>query len=286
MDAFPAFYPLRDRKVVIAGNGEPADARARLFAGSPAVVVRIEGPVALGVSAYAGAHLAFVASHDNDFAKGAAAAARAAGVPVNVFDRPALSDFHTPAIVDRGAVVAAVGTAGAAPLLAQTLRADLEAHVPEGVGPLAAVLGKRRDAVTSAFPDLAQRRSFLRAVLASPVARTADADALDAMIAAGWAAVGRAWLIAMPHAADLISIRAQRALNSADIVIAPASSASLIATHARRDAERLTLGAAEIAERVRGGALVAVIDPSPRLAAELAALGVCAEVLNPAPPQP
>jgi precorrin-2 dehydrogenase/sirohydrochlorin ferrochelatase len=293
MDAFPAFFPLKGRRVAIAGHGEPAEARARLFVGSPAEVVRLEGPEALEAEAYAGVHLAFVASHDDGFAEAAAAAARAARIPVNVFDRPALSDFHTPAIVDRGAVVAAVGTAGSAPLLAQMLRSEIESRLPEGVGRVADLLGARRPALTAAFPDLAQRRGFLRAVLASPAARAAEAGdmataaaALDALIAAGWTNVGRAWLIEAPAADDLISVRAQRALNFADVVVAPDRAAGLLATHARRDAERplpQSTSAAEIAARVRDGALVAMIDPPPGLGAELAKLGVAAEILKPAP---
>lgn len=295
MDAFPAFFPLRGRRVVIAGAGEPAEARARLFAGSPAEVTRIVGQAALDPAAYRGAHLAFIVSPDEDFAREAAAAARAGGAMVNVFDRPALSDFHTPAIVDRGGVVAAVGTAGSAPLMAQMLRAEIEARVPEGAGRLADLLGERRHAVTTAFPDLAERRGFLRAVLASPVARAAEAgdaaaaSAIDAMIAAGWSGVGRVWLIAAPAAEDLISVRAQRALNFADVVVAPDEASGLVATHARRDAERRTLdkaGPAEIADLVRARRLVAVIDPPATLAGALAAAGVDAEILNPAPPGP
>ncbi len=118
MDIFPAFYPLTGRRVVIAGEGEPAESKARLFDGSPAEVVRLTGDQALDPSAYAGAAIIFIASWDEAFALAATAAARTAGAPVNVVDRPAMSDFHTPAIIDRGAVVAAIGTGGGAPVLA------------------------------------------------------------------------------------------------------------------------------------------------------------------------
>jgi siroheme synthase-like protein len=293
MDAFPAFFPLRGRRVVIAGQGEPAEARARLFAGSPAQLVRIDGQEALEPTAYQGAALAFIASHDEGFAREAAAAARAGGAMVNVFDRPALSDFHTPAIVDRGPVVAAIGTSGSAPLMAQLLRAEVEARVPEAAGRLATLLGERRAALTSAFPDLVQRRSFLRAVLAGPVARATEAGdmaaggaALDRLIAAGWTSVGRAWLITQPADEDLISLRAQRALNFADVVVASGEASVLIALHARRDAERRTFetaGPAEIADLVRAGRLVAVIDPPATLAGALAEERVAVETLNPAP---
>jgi precorrin-2 dehydrogenase/sirohydrochlorin ferrochelatase len=296
VDSFPAFFPLKGRRVVIAGQGEPAEARARLFAGSPAQIVRIEGEAAFDPAAYEGAHLIFVASHDEAFARQAAEAARASRAPVNVFDRPALSDFHTPAIVDRGAVVAAIGTSGSAPLMAQQLRAEVEARVPEAAGRIASLLGEHRQALTEAFPDLVQRRSFLRAVLAGPVASAAEAGdlagagaRLEALIAAGWSSLGRAWLIDRPATDDLISLRALRALNNADVIIAPNEASALIATHARRDAERRPPGrttAAEIADLVRSGRLVAVVGPATELAAGLASEGVEFETLSAAPPGP
>jgi precorrin-2 dehydrogenase/sirohydrochlorin ferrochelatase len=274
MDAFPAFFPLAGGRVVIAGSGERAQARARLLAGSPAEVVRLEGEAALDPAAYAGARLVFIASHDDAFARAAAAAARHCGAPVNVFDRPALSDFHTPAIVDRGAMVIGVGTAGAAPLVAQLLRADIEARLSEAAGRLAALLGERREAIKAAFPDLVQRRAFVRAVLSGPVAATAEAgdmalagDRLDGAIAAGWTAVGRVDHIDLPPADDLITVRAARTIAAADVVAADARADGLVARHARRDAERLTLAEADegaLADLVRSGKVVAVIGrPAP-----------------------
>src|SRR5579863_4837327 len=144
MEAFPAFFPLRGRRVVIAGAGEGAKAKVRLLAGSPASVVRVEGEAALDADVYAGASLAFVASPDPAFCERAAAAARDAGVAVNVVDHPELSDFHTPAIIDRGQVVAAIGTGGAAPIVAALLRAELEAKIAPGLGALAELFGKLR----------------------------------------------------------------------------------------------------------------------------------------------
>jgi precorrin-2 dehydrogenase/sirohydrochlorin ferrochelatase len=274
MDAFPAFFSLAGGRVVIAGSGEPAAARARLLRGSPAEVVRLEGEAALDPAAYAGARLVFIASHDDAFARRAAAAARQSGAPVNVFDRPALSDFHTPAIVDRGAVVIAFGTAGAAPLVAQMLRADAEARTPEATGRVAALLGERRGAIKAAFPDLVQRRSFVRAILSGPAATAAEAGdvaaagaRLDEAIAAGWAAVGRVDHIDLPPADDLITLRAARAIAAADVLAADARADGLIASHARRDAERLSLAEADegaLADLVRAGKIVAVIGrPAP-----------------------
>lgn len=291
MEAFPAFFPLKGLRVVIAGDGEAAEGRARLLAGSPAQIVRLEAAEAVQASAWLGVKLGFIAIDDAAQAERAAAAARAAGAVVNVFDRPALSDFHTPAIIDRGQVVAAIGTGGAAPVLAQLLRAEVEARVPESAGAIAAVLGKKRADLVAAFPDLVQRRAFVRAVLGGAPGTAAEAGdiegaraRLEAMIAAGFSAIGRVWLIEPPGANDLISLRAQRALNFADVIIAPASAEDLITRHARRDAERHeTADVSVIAAQARAGALVAVVAPPADLEQVLAAVGVKAETLRAAP---
>ena len=292
METFPAFYPLKGRRVVIAGDGGGAAAKARLFESAPAEVVRLTGEAALDPDAYADACLIFVASDDEVFLCAAAAAARASGAPVNVVDHPELSDFHTPAVVDRGQVVAAIGTGGAAPLLASLLRAEIEAHVPRGIGRIAALLGERRDAVRAAFPDLAHRRAFLRAVLAGPVADAASAGdlvlasrRLSAAIAGGWSAVGRVSFIEAPAQADLIGLRAMRALNTADVIVAGKGSAAILASHARRDAQRMTprsASARAIADLARAGRLVAVVGAvhDTALASRLGALSVAVEVLG------
>jgi precorrin-2 dehydrogenase/sirohydrochlorin ferrochelatase len=292
MDAFPAFFPLIGARVVIAGEDESAEAKARLFEGSPADIVRLDAQAALDPAAYAGATLVFVASFDAAFAKAAASAARGCGAPLNVVDRPELSDFHTPAVVDRGQVVAAIGTAGAAPLLASLLRAEIETRVPAGAGRIAALLGDQREPLRKAFPDFAHRRAFLRAMLIGPVADAAAAgdEALAARllseaIAAGWSAVGRVSLIEAPVALDLISVRAVRALNIADVVVSGLGAAPLLASHARRDAEYLSpadADAAMLSELAHAGRIVAVVSrtPDPALGRALAALGVVVERLE------
>ena len=288
MDAFPAYFPLTGAKVVIAGEGEPAEARARLLAGSPAQVVMVAGDAAFDPASYAGARLVFIASFDDEFAHAAAEAARSCGAPINVFDRPALSDFHTPAIVDRGAVVAAVGTTGSAPVLAQLLRAELEARIPQRLGEIAALLGERRDGLKAAFPDLVQRRAFVRAMLAE-LATGEGSDAatrLDRAIAEGWAGAGRVWLIDPPGADDLISLRAVRALNVADVTSAPPSAAGLIATHARRDAEALDREAVTVGHLsalATSGKIVAVISNDATLDDALRDAGVTIERLPATP---
>jgi len=294
MDTFPAFFPLKGLRVVIAGDGEGAEAKARLLSGSPAEVTRLRGEDAADPAAYAGAGLVFVASYDPDVIAAAVPAARSAGAPLNVVDHPELSDFHTPAIIDRGPVVAAIGTSGGAPLMAALLRAEIEARIPAAAGLIAALLGERREALRKAFPDLALRRAFLRGVLAGPVAEAAADDPalaaqrLDAAIAGGWSAVGQVTFIAAPERPDLISVRAVRALNFADIVVAGEGSAAILAAHARRDAEHWTVDAVTVealATQVAAGRLVAVVGGGADgdLADRLSAAGAAVERLAPAP---
>ena len=163
MHAFPAFYPLAGKTVVIVGAGEAAEAKIRLFAGSPAVIRRLDGEAALHPKAYAGAALVFIATDDDAFAEAAAGAARAAHVPVNVVDRPALCDFTTPAVIDRGEVVAAIGTGGSSPMLATLLRQDIETRVPEGAGRVAALFASLQDEVRKALPNHRRRVPARRA---------------------------------------------------------------------------------------------------------------------------
>jgi precorrin-2 dehydrogenase/sirohydrochlorin ferrochelatase len=300
METFPAFFPLKGLRVVIAGDGAPAEGKARLLAGSPATVVRLTGADALDPGAYRGAGLIFVASYDAAFAAAAAAAARAVGAPLNVVDHPELSDFHTPAIVDRGQIVAAIGTAGAAPLMAALLRAEVELRIPSAAAPIAALLGDRRSALREAFPDLPARRAFLRRVLAGPVAAAAAAGdlaeagrRLDAAIASGGGSAGRVSFIDAPAAADLLSVRAARILNIADILAVGQGAGPLVEAHGRRDAEHWAWRSggeapeteALLGEQARAGRLIAVVDQvfHEPAALRLAAAGVVVERLQAAP---
>jgi precorrin-2 dehydrogenase/sirohydrochlorin ferrochelatase len=175
MDAFPAFIPLKGRRVIVVGAGEMADGKADLFTGSPAELVRRPfDAAALYPELYTGFHLVFIAAPDDGAGAAAAAAARAAGAMlVNVVDRPHLCDFYTPALVDRGSVVAAVGTTGSGPMLAQRLKGAIAAVMPQGLGALADLLKELQGDVRARFPDFPGRRAFLTTLLDGPVAEAA-----------------------------------------------------------------------------------------------------------------
>jgi precorrin-2 dehydrogenase/sirohydrochlorin ferrochelatase len=182
MDAFPAFVPLKGRRVIVVGEGEMADGKAVLFEGSPAELIRKPADaLALEPATYVGAALVFIASADEDFAKAVAQAAREGGaMMVNVVDRPALCDFYTPAVVDRGAVVAAVGTTGSGPMLAGRLKAEIDRVMPANIGDLADMLKAIQGEVRARFPDFAERKAFLAAVLDGPAGAAAlTGDAVE-----------------------------------------------------------------------------------------------------------
>jgi precorrin-2 dehydrogenase/sirohydrochlorin ferrochelatase len=291
MEAFPAFFPLAGRRVVVAGEGEQADAKLRLFEGSPARVDHLTGAAAADPASYAGAALAFVASSDLAFRKTAAAAVRAAHVPLNVVDDSAACDFHTPAVIDRGQVVAAVGTAGASPILSSLLRAEVEARIPEGAGRVAALLGLHQAQIREAFPDLADRRAFLRGALAGPAAEAAMAGDMNAAsslllesLDRGSARTGRVTVVLGAEAPDLISLRAVQALAEADAMYATGSGEAVVRRHGRRDAAQLSDAAAVLGEAAAGRHVAVVAEAADSaLLDDLSRAGVPVVVLRPAP---
>lgn len=252
MDAFPAFIPLTGRRVIVVGEGETADNKARLFDGSPARLDRLTLEQAQAPGALAGAALVFIAGPDAP-ARAVAAMARTAGALVNVVDAPALGDFTTPSIVDRGRVVGAVGTDGSAPVLAVRLRQEIERLWPAGLGALAQVMGEMRGPAKARFPDMAQRRAWLRTLIDGPVAKAAfdgrDAEALAEARASlastaerggGWASV-----LTVPAALDDVTLGAARILGDADVLVVVGPVPPEIIALARRDATRIALDEAD-----------------------------------------
>lgn len=246
MDAFPAFLPLSGRTVMIVGVGEAADAKARLFDGSPADVIRHLNPE---TADYSGAALVFIALPDGTALNRALLAARKAGALVNVVDHPELSDFTTPSIVDRGSVVGAIGTGGASPVLATRLRQELETLWPPGLGDLATLLRARQSKIRERWPDLAARRAFLREVLDGEIAKLALAGDLDRAAARLDVALsdsdeveapklGGVYRLMVGARADDLTLAALRRIGSADRIGIEGDAPAEILAFARRDAPR------------------------------------------------
>ncbi len=235
MEQLPLFLNLRGRTVVLVGEGEAADAKARL-------IERAGGRI---VPAWEqGATIAFVALDDESEARAAATALRAHGLLVNVVDRPDLCDFTTPAIVDRAPVTIAIGTGGASAGLAKAVRQRIEALLPARLGALASALSAARDAMKTRWPTPADRRRAIDAALAGGGALdpldAAAADKVDAWLTSDTATQpSRIETIHLtsPDPDDL-TLRAARLLGEADHIFHPATIPAAILTRARADAVR------------------------------------------------
>ncbi len=235
MEQLPLFLNLRGRTVVLVGEGEAADAKARLIAraGGRIVPAWEEGAV-----------IAFVALDDQAEARAAAEALRGRGLLVNVVDRPDLCDFTTPAIVDRAPVTIAIGTGGASAGLAKAVRQRIEALLPPRLGALASALHAARDALKTRWPAAADRRRAIDAALASgAVLDPLDNDAADNLeIWLEGDAPTRPSRLETIHLTspdpDELTLRAARLLGEADHIYHPAAIPAAILDRARADAVR------------------------------------------------
>lgn len=271
MKFFPAFFDLSGRRVVVAGSGETASRKARLLidAGAmvefvaasfdPAFAADWEDRAALvrsgpDAALLRGAALVFVAVEDEAEAGAWTQAARAAGVPVNAVDRPSLSDFATPSIVDRGDVVVAISTGGAAPVLGRRLREKIEALLPQRLSSLAAFAGSFREAVAARIAAPARRAFWERFFDGAVAAQVLDGDetgAREAMIStldepqtAG--AAGVVHIVgAGPGDPDLLTLKALRLIQDADVILYDRLVGEGVLKLARRDALRLYVGKAK-----------------------------------------
>src|SRR6202022_5021696 len=186
------------------------------------------------------------------------ARAKAAGLPVNVMDDLMHSTFIFPAIVDRGDVVVAVGTGGASPVVARRVREQIEVMLPARIGDLAGFIGTFRKFIHARIPEFALRRRFWERVIDGPIGalvlagRKAEAETALQEIAAPSTfadasehgkAEGRVTLVgAGPGDPDLLTIKALRALQDADVVFYDELVSPEILDRARRDAARVRVG--------------------------------------------
>jgi len=248
----PLFFDLAGRRVAVVGEGAAADRRADLVRSAGADVQRICSPT-VQTSDFRGAVAAFIATGEADRDAAAQRAAKSAGVPVNVADRPALCDFILPAIVDRDEIVVAVSTGGASPTLATILRGRIEAALPERLGAVARLAATFRAQVNALIAEPARRRAFFRRLVEGPAARLAlagdDAGARRAALGELDAArrhmapTGIAHIVgAGPGDPDLLTLRAAQLLQEADAILHDDLVPPAILARARRDAELVAVG--------------------------------------------
>lgn len=271
MKSFPMFIKTTGRRVVIAGGAEQAAQKARLILKTDAEIVilagalddelqamvaqgqarHVPGPIVPGH--FAGAAMVFIATGCPATDACLHAIAKAAHVPVNVVDQPALCDITTPSLVDRDPVVVAIGTEGAAPVLARAIKTQVEQMLDPGLGSFAALAGRMRGAVAQRVPRERRRAFWAWAFNQTPWEthkRGGQRDAarlLKGAIQAGGAprddATGSIALVgAGPGARDLLTLRAVQRLQEADIIFYDRLVDPDVLELARRDAERVYVG--------------------------------------------
>ncbi|ARP80241.1 uroporphyrinogen-III C-methyltransferase [Bordetella genomosp. 8] len=269
MKLFPLFADLNQRLVLVVGGGAVAarKAQALLEAGARVKVGAPELNPELAALAQAGrvthipgrfdeawlddTWLVVAATDDETVNARVAVAAGARRILANVVDDPKLSSFQVPSIVDRSPLIVAVSSSGVAPVLARRMRERIESLFDHALGPLAELAARYRARIRERRPDLGARRRFYDTLLDGPVAallrqaRPAEAEqALEAALEQPQEApVGSVVLVgAGPGDPGLLTLKALRALNEADVILYDRLISAEIMSLARRDAERIDVG--------------------------------------------
>jgi uroporphyrin-III C-methyltransferase/precorrin-2 dehydrogenase/sirohydrochlorin ferrochelatase len=248
LNTFPVSYKVSGRRIVIVGDGEEALNKVRLAIKTTASVVIVSSNPSeslrnAGVdivqiyepSLLVGTALVFIADH-SDLGTQVKVDARARGIPVNVVDVPEECDFYTPSIIDRAPLTIAVATEGDAPVLARLVRAKIEALLPPDLGRLARLAGSLRARVASQLGKGKARRFY-----EDLVTGIGEPEAL--FTAHATEVTGAVWLVgAGPGAEDLLTLRAQRLLQAADVIVHDQLVPDAVIEMGRRDAERISVG--------------------------------------------
>jgi uroporphyrin-III C-methyltransferase/precorrin-2 dehydrogenase/sirohydrochlorin ferrochelatase len=271
MDFLPIFLDLKEKPCLVVGGGQVAGRKVALLRKAGARV-RVVAPelgrelvelVQAGQVEHAergfeesdldGAVLVISATDQRELNQRVSELAHARNIPVNVVDQPELCGFIVPSVIDRSPVQIAVSTGGASPVLARLLRARLESTIPAAYGRLARLVDGFRDRVKRRFPSGEQRRRFWEQVLEGPVAQQLFAGkdhaarrSLEAAIEAGDAQLGErgeVYLVgAGPGDPDLLTFRAVRLMQQADVVVYDRLVSKDILELVRRDAELIYAG--------------------------------------------
>ena len=268
MDFLPIFVATKDRKIVVVGQGQMADAKCRgvlktaanlmLFADEPSSEAQGWAEQSLidlrsglpSAKDFEGVTLFYAAHADDSINDALADMARSAGAIVNVLDRTDACDFITPAIVDRDPVVVAIGTEGAAPVLARQIKADVEAMLPAELGRLARMANAFRSKVR-ALPEGLPRRNFWKAFFKPERIQTAGNDeaikeSLEALLSQHLKAEPEAGSVvfvgAGPGDPELLTLKARRHIHEAEVIIYDRLVGKGVLELARREAKFIDVG--------------------------------------------
>ncbi len=272
LSRLPVFLSLGGKRAVVAGGSAAAAWKVELLSAAGARVAVYsqqmgeamlalsgdapQGEIVLHRRAWtaddlAGACVAVGAFEDDDSAAAFATAARAAGVPVNVIDKPAFCDFAFGAIVNRSPLVIGISTDGAAPVFAQAIRAKLEALLPRGFARWASAAARWRGALQETGLSFAGRRRFWQLFTAQAVnapGREPGQDDFERLVAevrglGGTVETGAVTLVgAGPGDPELLTLRAVRALQAADVILFDDLVSREVLDFARREARKLLVG--------------------------------------------
>lgn len=281
------FLDLAGRRVLLLGEGEAADRRRATLERAGAEVRRARD--AFVPELLDGCVLAIGAEAPDDALEAMCREAARRGLPFNVVDRPALSSFTTPAVVERLPLQVAIASGGAAPVLARLLRARIETLVDPAYGRLAALADRFKAETRRRLPDVIRRRRMLE--------RTLGGRAAALMLAGDEEAAERAYREALaeaegglarpeparvhlvdpgPGAADLLTLRALRLLGEADVIVHRTDESPAVLELARRDAARIVADEASalLLSLARAGRRVVRLSPADGEEAALRAAGV------------
>jgi len=272
MDYLPIFLDLKGKPVLLVGGGAVALRKARLLCRAGALVEVVAPDVEQALEELVGEHdgsivvgnfqaadingkaLVVAATDDEKINAEVSALCHARHVPVNVVDNPALCSFIMPSIVDRSPLMIAISSGGQSPVLARLLRSAIESMIPTAYGKLAEFVGHFRDTVKNKLGDERVRRHFWENIFEGPVGelvlagRSQQAEQmlhqqLNAVDPTG--KVGEVYLVgAGPGDPDLLTFRALRLMQSADVVLYDRLVSQPIIDKVRRDAELIYVGKA------------------------------------------
>ena len=273
MNFFPVFFNLTGQKVLVVGGGDVALRKVALLERSGASITLVAPEIHPELAARAdggmielarreflpadleGARLVIVATARRAINRWIASLSETRGIPVNVVDDLTASRFIVPAIIDRDPVMVAISTGGASPVLARRLRERLEAFIPKKIGGLALWLQALRRPARRRLRDTDARRRFFEQLIDGAAARRFIAgDAMGArriaqqLLASGSGSprpAGQVTLVgAGPGDPELLTLKALRALQDADVILHDRLVPATILDLARRDAERICVGKA------------------------------------------